>query len=505
MQEGAISRLISYYRNSPKFDDEIERALKMFFSGNQRATFNDELFDEIIEPHFNEWLVFDFKLKNGMTLLEDYYQNNPHKLKLYQLQMYKNLQNNVYGLLEVKKIDIGEGMDLLHLSTGKKYYVKERLATFGLEKGDVFFNRITLIDNNYELIGNNPFKFDIKLTPSFRSMMRNVGGKISPLDMIKMVLPEAKEKEEPDFTELSTFERTRNGQEFDLKVALTDLDNLFEEVGISKMINANLVYKWMAGPYFKKESNGTPIVFIINNLIEEPRKNKNSIDKIVRIISDIFNNSIPDEEIGGKTPAEKRRELGDDYKPSFVTSISTNGKWWKYLEKASYYMTRKNFERALDNFNKTFSQLLKEETTHFEVFRFFANKAVCHSALGNFYLAEKINNLSLKLNKNYDFAIDLKEKIKNARENSFKLFNIAQILRRKPNILRHHYFKELKEKIKKLSDSEILQEYYKILEKFQKEEWLVDPLRDYYNFLKKLEINFESDGLTDSHRITIKT
>lgn len=60
--------------------------------------------------------------------------------------------------------------------------------------------------------------------------------------------------------------------------------------------------------------------------------------------------------------------------------------------------------------NKTFESLIKEQTTRPDIYRMFANKAICHFALGQEEEGIKMVELALDLNPNYDFAQKLKFK-----------------------------------------------------------------------------------------------
>lgn len=57
-----------------------------------------------------EWLLFDFTFKNGKSLVEDYYDRNPKNKPLYEMQVYRELQTNVYGMIEVQKVYPGEAL-----------------------------------------------------------------------------------------------------------------------------------------------------------------------------------------------------------------------------------------------------------------------------------------------------------------------------------------------------------------------------------------------------------
>ena len=479
MASKRISRLWSYYRNSPKFDDEIARALQEFFA---EISFSEEL-----DPFFNEWLTFDFKLSSGLTLLEDYYSRNPHKVPLYELQIYKNLQDNVYGVLEVLRVDIDKGLELLVLNTGEKYYVQERQATFFLEKGDLFFNRIIKIDDHFELIGAEGFKIEANLESGLRKLLKDPKSKIDPKLAASMLAGYAKNER----------------KEFNLDYSLERIDELLEKLGISEMINSSLVYKWLSDFDFNNEYNSFAVANIILSLIEHGAKKLPVENELLALISDIANNT-SNKKLGGKSPFEKLKELGDDYVPSFKPEIKKINNWEKHLEKATSKMGQRKMEEALDSFYELFENLLDEEITPFYIYRVFANKAVCHQSLGELCLAQKTNDLALKLNKNYDFAIDVKERIKKHQKHRLSSEDLASDLRESLPKEKHPYFKSIIKIMPKLSDKELLRLYHDILEEHEKDHWLDDPSREYFNFLKKLGINFTTKNLTDSQRFDIK-
>jgi hypothetical protein len=120
MKPGTIPRLLDYYFNDEKFTKELERALGYFF--NKRKKGEKVEMDENIEGHFNEWLVYDFVLKNGKSLLRDFCDRNPCNLLESDLKIYKDLQNNECAMFEVLKVEKGKGLELLSLQSGKKSF-----------------------------------------------------------------------------------------------------------------------------------------------------------------------------------------------------------------------------------------------------------------------------------------------------------------------------------------------------------------------------------------------
>ena len=67
MQKGIIVKLLDYYLKNSEFEGAIQRAMEEFFE--VRAGQKEAL--QILEEEtalFNEWLAYDFILKNGNIL-----------------------------------------------------------------------------------------------------------------------------------------------------------------------------------------------------------------------------------------------------------------------------------------------------------------------------------------------------------------------------------------------------------------------------------------------------
>lgn len=166
MEKGLISKILDYYFDNSNFKDEIFRAMKCFFNRPSLSAGDKLELDEEDEEKFNEWLVFDFCLKNGKNLIENFCQRNFLNLSDSQIQSYEELQKNEYGIFEILKIKIRESLKVKNLRTKKRYWVKERKGTFQTKKGDLLINRIGKIEDHFEFVGSNGYKF-LKEAKSF--------------------------------------------------------------------------------------------------------------------------------------------------------------------------------------------------------------------------------------------------------------------------------------------------------------------------------------------------
>jgi len=157
---GTISKMMDYYYTRPKNQDEVLTAMREFFNRpdlGPGAKLETGEFDNVL---FNEWFTFDFVFKDGKRMPEKYYDDNPRKLPLYTLQVYKYLQDNFYSFFKVLEVNMGHNMLLKDLRDDKEYRVMEYKATLSANPGLVIANRIAKIGDSYELVGCDTPCFD---------------------------------------------------------------------------------------------------------------------------------------------------------------------------------------------------------------------------------------------------------------------------------------------------------------------------------------------------------
>ena len=470
MQPGTIEKLISYYLENKKFLKEIECAKKEFFNFSKDGIVIS--INKKYEPYFMEWLVFDFQLKNGKSLVEDYYDRNPRKRPLYEIQVYRDLQNNVYGMAEVQKVYPGEGLDLLILHTDKKYYVREHGATFDLKKSNVIFARIVKIGNRYEMAGANSFILPIRMDSQTKKYLIDKNKKFTPKDAVEFINKNNKQESLPEIT--------------DIEKIKIDFNQLLDDLGVSGMISANLAQKWLKEIDFKRA--GMPIVDIVIGLSGHwPEKEQ--MDQLLNLISALANNS-PQKALKGKSPqeiAEKHRDkVGSKGFESSIRRIG--GEWPDYANKATKYLKDFKVPKALNYYEKTFKTLLKEKSTGRHIFSVFANTGVCYLHFGSEYIARKLLDISLELNPNYAFA----KKILAEMDSERRTEQLALAIRFTLKKARTKKLKNFWKKTKNYSDAEFRQAYYDISLTDHQAMWQNDPAKKYYDFLKKLEINFSN-------------
>lgn len=470
MQAGTIQKIISYYLQNERFLPELGRAQAEFFDLPP-----DGLAIAIVdkyEPYFMEWLVFDFRLKNGRGLLEDYYDCNPRKRPLYEMQVYRDLQTNVFGMVEVQKVYLDEGLDLLMLHTGEKYFVHEHKSTFQLKKGNLIFVRIAAVGGQYELVGSDSIIFPIKIDSFIKKSLIDKNKKLTPKDVIKFL----DNKDDQDLP--------RTGEVSNIDLIKANFDDFLVSLGVNNLISTDLIQKWLAEINF--EHKDLPIVDILVGLADHwPEEDE--FNYLLELTSDLLNNS-PQKALKGKSPNDLVRKNPEAVgSKGFTSSIRRiGGKWGDYANKATEYLQDMKIPKAVNHFEKAFRNLLKEKTTGRYVFALFANLGVCYMYFGSEFMARKLLEISIKLKPNYEFGKKMLAELDSDQQTE----QIALAIRFALERARVPELKDFWRIAKNYSDGELRRAYYEISLADNKTEWERDLAKKYYDFLKILEIDF---------------
>jgi hypothetical protein len=405
MEKGTIPKIFDYYFGKAQFKEEILRALREFFNKPDLKAGGKLETREEDEALFNEWFIFDFKLGNGKTPLEDFYEKNPYNLNMVRLQTYKDLQDNHFGFYKVKDIRLGEGLTLENLQTGKVYQVREFAATFGLKKEQVFSARVGRVGDHYELVGSNPSFGPVKFDKTLEDLFRKEKKELTPKTLRDSFLKkEGKAPQKPmeDFP-------SQEEAEANFRRVLT-------KYNLDQFVTVATVKEWIYN-----HSHDEPFNFELNMLCSllypDMRDYGNALTEILNSFN-VFYNLCPQKELGGKSPFEKSEEQEEKgIPPDLRMSLSkfSPSSWGKKYSKALQHMKQAEFKKALKKFNEILVYLLEHKITYPEIYRLYANKGVCHLALNEAAIGEFMLKISAELNPLYDFAKQQLKKYKKER------------------------------------------------------------------------------------------
>ncbi|MCG2694692.1 hypothetical protein L6261_01240 [Candidatus Parcubacteria bacterium] len=405
LKTGTILRVTDYFFQNNEYFDEIERSMHEFF-GEDFFEKKLKKLTVVDEKDFNEWFIFDFKLKNGKTPLMEFYDKNPLNLPKEENELYLRLQKNTYGFFDVVDVVRGSKILVKEFGTKNNIWINEISASFEIKVGSTLVGRICEVsDKHFEFVCGELRNIPVRFTSNSQDFFKKKKGKKLTLKDCRPLWDKdssSKKEEElkDNFSDLVEKNSKKNIAE-----AEKELDNLFKKYDMTKLIGTKLIKDWVY-------NQGDDPMFAINltlGLVNTPDNAfdiKKALDEIMPALMN-FCNLCPKKTLKDKSSLEKAKELYVNEKnniPEFETNVFEVGKWIDIYQKGLKYFNEKNGEKALKYFNKTLEYLLEKKISPRDIFRVFANKGVAHFMNGEDDEGLWAIKTALKLNPQYSFA-----------------------------------------------------------------------------------------------------
>ncbi|MCX6809304.1 MAG: hypothetical protein NTZ65_00935 [Candidatus Berkelbacteria bacterium] len=298
MQKGTVKKLIEYFFKN--HSHEMIFAMRDFFGENNIGPGgNINIQNNQEEGLFMEWIVFDYRFQNGKGLLDNFISENPLDMSKSELRIYEDLQINKYGFFEIISVKKDEYLELESLQSGKIYKVQEKMGTYNAEPKTTLVCRVGKVADHWELIGSDPVGFPIHYTERAKKLMREDKGKYSPKDIRKLLIDK---KNNP-----SKFEKNLRMKDEDFIKKQNQIRTSLEKQLIKSKSTASvddilkIVYRE------KRHDDISKIVSLLGN-------NKNVIMQSLLDLASSAWNYFPHKSLGGKSPAEKAKEIYGDQK-----------------------------------------------------------------------------------------------------------------------------------------------------------------------------------------------
>lgn len=178
--KGSIAKVGKYYFSAPQHKTDVQRAFREFFDQQDLSNGESVVASALEEGLFNEWFLYDFILSSGETPLAHFVAKNPLKASKSEIKFYRELsENNIYGMFEVKRVDVGAGLEIENVKTRVTSFVREQQLTYQVKRGDAFFARIGRVLDHDELVGADTFLLE-GIDEKFKRMVRKGHLKLTP-------------------------------------------------------------------------------------------------------------------------------------------------------------------------------------------------------------------------------------------------------------------------------------------------------------------------------------
>lgn len=153
IQKRLVQDLLKFYEKNYKHT--VEYAHFIFWDEFKPNEHLDGTSFDFAYQNFMEWVVFDFLIneENDKTLIDLYLESNKN-LSLDEHKVLSLMKNSVISLYEVQEVFPEKGLLLKDLVLGGEYDVKEKAATRGLKKWDIYAARLLHVDGKYIMSGS---------------------------------------------------------------------------------------------------------------------------------------------------------------------------------------------------------------------------------------------------------------------------------------------------------------------------------------------------------------
>jgi len=164
--EQGLRNAIQEFAFQPRFKDDFQRALPLFF-GEEVTRTRTLVADEEDMPAFQEWYFFDFLTESGESIIDIFAREQGPELPAREralLDLWRHW--NRYHLFEVQEVKPGFGVVVVDLLSGETLEVQDHSASRSLVRWTLFLAR-TLYTDRLHFTGAgiilSPLKKDVVL------------------------------------------------------------------------------------------------------------------------------------------------------------------------------------------------------------------------------------------------------------------------------------------------------------------------------------------------------
>ncbi len=400
LQKGFLGKLANWVSGSVRNDPEAaDKAAREFELQKLLGSAEDEEDKEKILGNFSEWLVFDHHspVFNGQTGLQYFVQNDPLGLDEKELNGYRDLLSFEAGLFEVVEVESGRGVVLRSLHTGEDKFVHDVNSSLSLSPEVTVWGRIAPVDGRYYGVSHTFLVLPVKLGPGLRDdLAQGRKGAMDAREAAHFLL----DNEESNETEIE-----QDDSDLDYNKARERFRQALVQTGMDRHFSVEQFESWVKNErkYGLEFANK-----VLIGLQPETKEQRKGMDKLISVAGD-FVNRIPRSRFKGKTPAQMKKEIPEE-QSRYTVDITSVDKYIKTAEKGGGYLAQADFENAYRQFQDAVKMLADDRMPFIGAFRLYANAAICCFHKGDGDLGEELFNAAIRLNPQYDFGIEQREK-----------------------------------------------------------------------------------------------
>ena len=367
-------------------DEEFDIAFHEFF-GNTASHNEVDQFENML---FEEWILFDWRDKNGKTLL-DRGEKEPSFMAM-QRQRCLELKNNVYSYWQVVDSMPGYGITVEDVYDDKQYKIRHKRYSTELPIDSIFCARLAHVDGRW-MPASGFIEPQIVCFPQ--------GGRADyfgkrPKDLNPCIL--LHKRRERLKNELSGKDEVL---EMPLDEAKKAAKRALKSSGLNSYVSYETVESWVRSDLQRtpkrRQASPYPLAMSLLLGLGIGRKESDLQQLVAALIA--LNRSIAEEIL------TKPKDRDPDQHEIALTTFDPSH-WMKLFDDAKELMhiTGKESE-SVELFEMAFAEMHKQRTTNPLVFRQLHNVAIAYFYSGEEVLGRKALAASLSLNPVYDLGL----------------------------------------------------------------------------------------------------
>lgn len=143
-----LRRYLGEFADRPSFAWDTARAQDIYLGCHDRRLFESE--DEFSMERCFEWFIFDYKLSNGKTVIETFFNENSQALDELETALLKNWIDSCISLYQVTGITPGKGLSIKNLLYREEAVVRDLNVSSEIEVGNILLVRVLKVGEEYE-------------------------------------------------------------------------------------------------------------------------------------------------------------------------------------------------------------------------------------------------------------------------------------------------------------------------------------------------------------------
>lgn len=413
LPKGFISRVIDHYLMQPTFKTEMDRAMIEFFQLDSIADFDPQMVSPLTGGLLSEWLLYDFILSDGRTMLQNWVETNPQDLAAKTISEYKELLNSqIYSFFEVLQIHPGQSLRLRNIFTDETYFVLEHQGTYDTTLGALLPLRLARYRNNWRIVSADSIQLPIQLPPDMLQSLKNTSPKLrlTPKDLWQMLL---RDYETTPTSSMAAAPFTRADESpLDPETIAKTVTEQLKQFDIAHMVTVEQITQWL-----NEETETNNIAWIpalVLSLAGGERLSTTDPTPLLEALRTLANVT-PRIMFDGKSPQDVAQQDNERAEPKPATHTTqtvdvAGGPWVEHHDQGMELIQLGDYRAATNAFKRAFRWLMEHHATERRIYCLFANAAVAHFACGQEAIGLALLHDALELNPNYTFGQNLLKK-----------------------------------------------------------------------------------------------